>query len=212
MSNLERAESAIPRSEEADAPKPPAGPWPGVGDLCVTSTGGWVGTGIRWVTGAANTPPFWWRRTPAPVNHVAVHVGGGVLVEGRPHGAGTGLVSWYPQARWLNLPYPEGQGELVAAAAVAMIGTRYGYLNCAAIGLVDLFGVKFSKLAMVIIRAREWATCSQLGDFAVSAGATAWEDANPGRDGLRLFHDGRPPGLVSPQDINLAYPPEPSHA
>jgi hypothetical protein len=178
----------------------------------VTATGGWGGKVIRWGEGKPRfTSPwlFWlfWIRKPAKVNHVATYLGDGVVMEGRPGGAGLALVSDYPNAIWLNLPMPDGQRKYVVLAARAMKGTRYGWLNCLAIGLVRVFGWKAPKWALRILKSRRWEECAQMADAEVNDAADAYEKANPGHKGLRLFKDGRPEGLVSPDDIYEEWAP-----
>jgi hypothetical protein len=171
----------------------------------VTATGGWGGKVIRWAEGTPRfTSPwlFWlfWLRKPAKVNHVGVWDGGAIM-EGRPSGAGWASLKSYPDAIWLNLPLPDGQRQYVALAARSMKGTRYGWLNCLAIGLVRVFGWKAPKWALRILKSRRWEECAQLADAVINDSADVYEKNNPGHKGLRLFKDGRPEGLVSPDDI-----------
>ncbi len=188
-----------------------SGPQPG--DVMVTATGGWVASGIRWAEGKPRfTSPwlFWlfWLRQPAKVNHVAVNLGDGTVMEGRPSGAGTAPIDEYPDATWLNLPMPDVQRPYVILAARAMKGTRYGWLNCLAIGLVRVFGWKAPAWALRILKSRRWEECAQLGDAVINDSADAYERNNPGHKGLRLFKDGRPEGLVSPDDIYEEWAPD----
>jgi hypothetical protein len=178
----------------------------------VTATGGWGGKVIRWAEGTPRfTSPwlFWlfWLRKPAKVNHVGVWDGGAIM-EGRPSGAGWASLKSYPDAIWLNLPLPDGQRQYVALAARSMKGTRYGWLNCLAIGLVRVFGWKAPKWALRILKSRRWEECAQLADAVINDSADVYEKNNPGHKGLRLFKDGRPEGLVSPDDIYEEWAPD----
>jgi hypothetical protein len=198
---------------------------PELGDVMVTATGGWFAPVIRWGEGKPRfTSPwlFWlfWIRKPAKVNHVATYVGPQTfdcngrryvdepaVMEGRPSGARLAPVTDYPDAIWLNLPMPDVQRPYVVTAAMGMKGTRYGWLNCLAIGLVRVFGWKAPKWALRILKSRSWEECAQMADAEIDDAADAYEKANPGHKGLRLFKDGRPEGLVSPDDIYEEWAP-----
>lgn len=185
---------------------------PELGDVCCVRTNGPAAAVIRWVEGRPRfTSPWlfwlWWLRRPALVNHVATYIGDGVVMEGRPSGAGLAYLSDYPDAIWLNLPLPAGQRPYVVMAARAMKGTRYGWLNCLCIGLGRLFDYDPPQLVRRILKSRRWEECAQMADAEINDAADAYEKNNPGHKGLRLFKDGRPEGLVSPDDIYEAWGP-----
>jgi len=186
---------------------------PQPGDLFVTKTGGRVAAIIRWATGHA-TGDFW-HRQPALVNHGGVFVGRRTftyqgrsyvnepaVVEGRPGGAGLAPLSIYKDAVWSTdvLPLDPDNGACNVAVALRMIGTRYGWLNCACIGLVKVFGWHVPPPVLWILKSRRWAECAQLCDFIWTDGAALCARAY-GKAGRILFDDGRPAGLVSPEDL-----------
>jgi hypothetical protein len=196
---------------------------PGLGDVMVTATGGWGGKIIRWGEGKPWFTSPWlcwlfWLRHPAKVNHVGTYVGHQTFIcngrhyvdepavmEGRPTGAGLAPVADYPNARWLNLPIPDGQRQYVVLAALGMKGTRYGWLNCLCIGLGRLFDYDPPQWVRRILASRRWEECAQMADAVINDSAAVYEKNNPGHKGLRLFNDGRPEGLVSPDDIDEAW-------
>lgn len=124
------------------------------------------------------------------------------VMEARPSGAGLALVSHYPGAVWSTgaIQLPEGQRLYNVAAALAMSGTRYGWLNCFCIGLVRLLHWHAPKWALRVLKSRRWAECAQLVDMAWTDGAQAYNKlfALPGS---HLFADMRPEGLVAPGEL-----------
>jgi len=129
--------------------------------------------------------------TLSRVNHAGVCLGGGGTIEAKMRGAvtgrehagalyGTGLLAEMEQQR-------PGVGADVAAAALTLLGTPYGFVDIAALGLADL-GVRQRWLERVVDR-QHALICSQLVDQACL-------DA-----GVHLFTDGRMPGRVDPGDL-----------
>ncbi len=125
-----------------------------------------------------------------PVNHAGVCFGGGTIeakmrgaVTGREHtGAlyGTRLLAEMERQR-------PGVGADVAAAALKLLGTPYGFVDIAALGLADL-GLRQRWLERVVDR-QHALICSQLVDQACL------------NAGVHLFTDGRMPGRVDPGDL-----------
>jgi len=80
-----------------------------------------------------------------------------------------------------------GIGADVAAAALALLGTPYGFVDIVALGLADL-GLRQWWLERVVDR-QHALVCSQLVDQACL------------NAGVHLFTDGRMPGRVDPGDL-----------
>lgn len=149
---------------------------PGLGAFMVTKTGGWVGWVIRKVT-------------HAPVNHAAIYIGYGFIVEARPGGARVSSASDYPNAIWSKPPISVHTQLRIVRAALDLVGTPYNFLDIAAQALVRVFHWKAPKWALKRISSPQRLQCAQLVDIA-------YEKA-----GVKLFADGRPEGLVSPGDL-----------
>lgn len=129
--------------------------------------------------------------TRSRVNHAGVCLGGGGTVEAKMRGAitgsehagaifGTRLLAEVERQR-------QGAGADVAAAALALLGTPYGFVDIAALGLADL-GLRQRWLERVVDREHAL-ICSQLVDQACL------------KAGVHLFSDGRMPGRVDPGDL-----------
>jgi len=149
---------------------------PDLGSYAVVRTNGWAGLGIRIIT----------RST---VNHAFVYVGDGLIVEAQPAGARLAPASLYPGALWSGPGLTAGRGEAIAAAARTLVGTPYSWVDCAAIGLTDVFGWHVPEAVRRRLNRRDRLMCSQLAD-------TAYASA-----GVALFADGRVPGDCSPADL-----------
>lgn len=149
---------------------------PELGDYMVTATGGWVGRMIRKIT-------------RSPVNHAAVYVGLGFLVEAQPGGARLGNVTDYPHAIWSTIHLGDIQRHNIAHDALTLVGTPYNFVDIAAQALVRVFGWNAPKWALRRLSSPKRLQCAQLVDLAYE------------RAGVRLFPDGRPEGLVAPSDL-----------
>ena len=156
---------------------------PQPGDYFVVRTNGWAGVLIRWVT----------RST---VNHAGILVNGGAVVEARPAGAGYAAARDYTAATWSHFPLTDAQRVAIIGAANGLVGTPYSWVDCACVGLADLFGINVPEPVRKRLRRRDRLMCSQLVD-------TAYLDA-----GVHLFSDGRIPGAVSPGDLLNLIPKE----
>lgn len=142
----------------------------------VTATGGWFAKAIRWFT----------RST---VNHAAVYVGDGLIVEAWTSGARMRPMSEWPDAIWSTvIPSPDQRIAIVRYAKAA-IGTKYNYLDIAAQAIVRLFKWHAPPWALNRLGRPDRLQCAQLVDLAYAAG------------GVTLFPDGRPFGLVAPSDL-----------
>lgn len=157
---------------------------PEVGEFGVVRTNGWAGRLIRWTTRSV-------------VNHAFVCVGDGLIVEAQPAGARLAHASLYPGALWSGPGLTAGRGEAIAVAALALIGTPYSWVDCAAIGLTDLFGWHVPEAVRRRLNRRDRLMCSALCDEAYR------------RAGVQLYDDGRVAGDVSPQDLLLLIQPVP---
>lgn len=149
---------------------------PEVGEFGVIRTNGWAGLGIRIITRSS-------------VNHAFVYVGDGFIIEAQPAGARHAPASLYPGALWSGPGLTAGRGEAIAAAARTLVGTPYSWVDCAAIGLTDLFGWHVPEPVRKRLNRRDRLMCSQLAD-------TAYLMA-----GVHLYADGRVPGDCSPGDL-----------
>ncbi len=129
--------------------------------------------------------------TRSPVNHAGVCLGGAGTVEAKMRGAiigrehpgainGTALLANLERQR-------PGVGTEIAAAARKLVGTPYGFVDIAALGLADL-GLRQRWLEKVLDR-QHALICSQLVDQACL------------NVGVHLFSDGRMPGRVDPGDL-----------
>jgi cell wall-associated NlpC family hydrolase len=126
--------------------------------------------------------------TRSTVNHAFIYVGGGAVVEARPSGAGFAAVAAYPNAIWSHMDL-QGKGPAIADAARALVGTPYSWVDCACIGLADLFGWHVPGPVRDRLTSRRHLMCSQLVDLANHEG------------GIDLYSDGRIPGDVAPGDL-----------
>jgi cell wall-associated NlpC family hydrolase len=174
------------------------------GDYLVTKTGGpWLDRLAAWLIrwGTARRINGGW--VDAPINHAAVYVGDGVIVEavGKVR---YGTIDEYPDATWSTgrlpaEPHPSpSQRKLIADAAHDMIGRPYGWLDILAIGLAQ-------KRAGHIVTARTWwakrlnsgrtLICSEIVEKAYMAA------------GITLV-PGSLPGLVSPEDLDALLLPD----
>jgi uncharacterized protein YycO len=151
---------------------------PHLGAFMVTPTGGWFAKLIRKVT-------------HSKVNHAAVYVGAGFIVEAEPHGARVHLASHYPNAIWSEPPISVHTQLAIIHAALDLVGTPYNYLDILAQFLVRSFNWKAPKWALKRISDPSRLQCAQLVDVAYD------------KAGVKLFADGRPNGLVAPSDLLL---------
>lgn len=164
---------------------------PKLGDFFVVRTNGWLARIVRF-------------GTHSTVNHAGIYVGDGQVIEARPGGAGFAPVSLYANAFWStdNLPTDlvptAAQRQEIVRLAVSTKGTPYGMLDILAIALgqrrlgswIDT-KLEIGKQPWWVKRliSRKTLICSQLVD-------QVYMDAD-----IHFFHDGRPVGLVSPEDL-----------
>lgn len=149
---------------------------PQIGDYLVTATGGWFGKAIR-------------RVTRSPVNHAAVYVGDGMIVEAQPGGAKKSPVTEYPNAIWSHMHLSHFQRVGIAIRAENMIGTPYSFLDIFVQALVRIFGWHAPGWAIKRLSSPKRLQCAQLVDYCYQ------------KNDIELFPDGRPNGLVSPGDL-----------
>lgn len=149
---------------------------PGVGDYMVVKTGGWFARGIRWAT-------------HSPVNHAAVYIGRGFIVEAQPGGARVTPASRYGTAIWSHRAMEVQTRQDIAHAAFDFVGTPYNFLDIAAQAIVRIFHWKAPKWALKRLSNSHYLQCAQLVDAAYA------------KAGVQLFPDGRPAGMCSPEDL-----------
>lgn len=146
------------------------------GNFMVTATSGLVAWVIRWCT-------------HSPVNHAAVYIGGGQIVEAQAKGAVISPVKNYPNAIWSDFTFQPGVESRLYQATMDVVGTPYNFLDIAAQALVRIFHWKAPKWALRRVSRPDRLQCAQLVDVVYQ------------RAGITLFPDGRPNGLVSPEDL-----------
>ena len=149
-------------------------PYPG--DYLVTATGGWCAGIIRKIT-------------RSKVNHAAVYVGKGNIVEAWTKGARLRTLDEWPDAQWSTVPLTGTQRIAVCRYALAAVGTPYNYFDIAAQFIVRVFGWHAPQWALDRLGRPDRLQCAQLVDLAYAAA------------GVTLFPDGRPFGLVAPSDL-----------
>lgn len=149
---------------------------PGLGEYMVTKTGGWFAWAIRKIT-------------KSPVNHAAVYIGRGFVVEAQPGGAKISKAANYPKAVWSKRTMTVHVRLEIIKASLDLVGTPYNFLDIAAQGIVRVFDWHAPKWALDRISDPRRLQCAQLVDVA-------YEKA-----GVTLFKDGRPEGLVAPGDL-----------
>jgi hypothetical protein len=149
---------------------------PQLGAFMVVKTGGW---------------PAWWIRriTRSSVNHAAIYVGHGQVIEGRPQGAGYCDVDAYPQAIWSSMQLTDQQRVRIVGYAYKHMGAPYSWLDCLAIGLAKVTGKKLAPFIRARLSRPDRLMCSQLVDLTYTEA------------GVPLFSDGRLAGDVSPGDL-----------
>ena len=129
--------------------------------------------------------------TRSPWSHAFVVVSDRAIVEATPHGARIAALTDYNGSLVAfndEEPKDDAQRHAIVDAARKMIGTRYGFADIAALGLVGL-GVRFRWLDRRVGR-EDRLICSQLVARAYAAA------------GLYLFDD-RPAQAVTPGDLGL---------
>jgi uncharacterized protein YycO len=147
---------------------------PPLGAFGVVRTNGWQAWVIRLVT-------------QSDVNHAILHVGNGDIVEADP--AGAVCVPLHCDHVIWSAPPPDGKAELIAAAALRLVGTPYSWVDDACIGLAKIFGWHVPESVRKRLNRRDRLMCSQLVDRAYHVA------------GVDLFNDGRLDGDVSPGDL-----------
>lgn len=153
--------------------KPLTFPW--LGDYMVTATPGFFGWAIR-------------KFTRSKVNHAAVYVGGGYVIEACPSGAKRSHLSEFPHAVWACRDLTWRQRGLIAQNALALVGTPYNFADIAAQAIVRLFGWHAPKWALRRLSRPDRLQCAQLVDLVYE------------RAGVHLFRN-VPDGLVAPSDL-----------
>lgn len=149
------------------------------GDFAAVQTAGDTGALIR-LGEALNGDGF------GDYEHALIYTGGGEIVEAEPGGARRRARGVQPGDLWsTGLWNLSGDTrEMICEAAVAYIGTPYGWLDYAALAARRLH-IPAPGLRAYIASTGHM-ICSQLVD-------QCWADA-----GVHLFSDGRWPGYVTP--------------
>jgi uncharacterized protein YbjT (DUF2867 family) len=146
------------------------------GDYLVTSTRGRFAGIIRKITHSG-------------VNHAAVYVGSGQIVEAWTGGARLRPVSVWPDAIWSTVELTGAERLSIVRYARAMVGTPYNYKDIVAQFVVRVFRWNAPPWALDRLGRPDRLQCAQLVDLAYAAA------------GVSLFPDGRPFGLVAPSDL-----------
>lgn len=142
----------------------------------VTKTSGFIGWAIRKVTHST-------------VNHAAIYIGSGNVIEAHSKGAVVGSVKNYPHAIWSSFTFQPGVEAKLYQAAIGILGTPYNFLDIAAQFIVRVFGWKAPGFVLRRVSDPDRLQCAQLVDVVYQ------------RAGIQLFKDGRPDGLVAPSDL-----------
>jgi cell wall-associated NlpC family hydrolase len=150
---------------------------PSPGDIGLVSIRGPIGFLVR-VGQALNGDGF------SRYEHCFVYLGGGELVEAEPGGARVRPLAQYDAAGIVWLRCPPQHGDAVAAAARALEGTPYSWLDYIALALHRLHIPAPGLRAY--IQDSGHAICSQLVDEGARRG------------GWQLFDDRRWEGYVTP--------------
>lgn len=146
------------------------------GDYLVTASPGWIAWAIRKIT----------RST---VNHAAVYVGEGKIVEAWQSGARVRPVSEWSNAICSTIQLTGSQRSGICRYARAAVGAKYNFLDVAAQAVVRLFKWHAPQWVLDRLGRPDRLQCAQLVDLAYAAA------------GVTLFPDGRPFGLVAPSDL-----------
>ena len=154
---------------------------PQLGDFCLVRTPDLGGRLIR-------------IGTDSYVNHAAVYVGDGRVIEARPSGAGYANVTQYENPKYY-LAWTTGlfnltdqQRSKIVSWSIAQIGIKYSWLDIVALGF-RCFNLGFPNLVEARIARSDKEICSQLVDEAYAFA------------GVHLFNDGRQPHDVTPGDL-----------
>lgn len=148
---------------------------PQSGDYMVVKTGGWVAWVIR-------------RLTHSPVNHAAVNIGDGMIVEAQPGGAKISSAGNYSKAIWSHLDLDPECRRQIANAALGFVGTPYSTWDIAALAVACVTKKRTPHWIAKRLSRPDRLICSQLVDEAYR------------RAGVQLFKD-RLPSEVTPGDL-----------
>jgi uncharacterized protein YycO len=115
------------------------------------------------------------------------------IVEAEVGGARTASYHEYDNQTitWSNWTLTDAQRDAIAAAALALVGTKYSVVDYLAIASHRLHLPMFG-LAKRRVESTKYVICSQLVDLAYQAA------------GIRMFDDHRWPGLVTPASLHHA--------
>jgi len=127
--------------------------------------------------------------TRSTVNHAAIYIGGGQIVEGYAPGARMRPLSEWPNAICSTIKLTGTERLAICRYAQAAIGTPYNYLDIAAQAFVRVFHRNVPRFVLNRLGRPDRLQCAQLVDLAYAAA------------GVTLFPDGRPFGLVAPADL-----------
>lgn len=182
---------------------------PQIGDIAVVGTAGkwydhafsWL---IRWFTAKKVPAKRSWRTLwrnyrweKSSVNHAFGYIGDGMIVEAATRVRKSAL-SKYKNAQWITLPAQltpnEAQRASIAQFWESKVGDWYNFLDLFAIAIAQKrFGDNIKRVSRFwwVKRLSNGSSfiCSQLMDAGYQS------------VGIQLFTDGRPTGLVSPEDL-----------
>ena len=167
----------------------PSGYDPQPGDIFITTIHGSVGAGIAAAEALLELVERWKTRVDTKWRHAGVYVGDGDVIEAEPGGARLAALSEYDTDPVLWLRCPPQYGPAVAAAALALKGTPYSFLDYLAITDHTLH-IPFPGLE-AFVRSTNHEMCSALADLAAQRG------------GWVLYNDLRWNGYVRPIDLAL---------
>lgn len=146
-----------------------------VGDMWAVRTSGFFGWAIRLLT-------------RSPVNHAGVWAPNGMVGEARPSGFIVDRPPW-PTLITIRVPLTPGQRAQIPAVLTMITGTRYNFLDIAALAVALISRCKTPRWVARRLARPDRLMCSQAVDLVLAA------------VGFHLYDDGRLAGEVTPGDI-----------
>lgn len=132
--------------------------------------------------------------TKSDVHHVVICISETEVISADWGGAVIEPITKYTDAVWSRFPLTPKQARGCADWARAREGRPYNFVAFTVIGLELLTGLPVPKQLAEHISSDRRYECAQLADAALTLGA-----------GFKVFHDGRPFGMVYPGSLQRIY-------